>query len=49
MQIAKLSQLPREWNRGGEIKFTDLVTLVRQDFKDYDQLKSECGGIQTLL
>ncbi|XP_046447800.1 probable tRNA (uracil-O(2)-)-methyltransferase isoform X1 [Daphnia pulex] len=40
---------PGEWNSGGEINLTDLVTLVRQDFKDFDQLKSECGGIQTLL
>jgi tRNASer (uridine44-2'-O)-methyltransferase len=40
---------PGEWNPGGEINLTDLVTLVRQDFKDFDQLKSECGGIQTLL
>jgi tRNASer (uridine44-2'-O)-methyltransferase len=40
---------PGEWNPGGEINLTDLVTLVREDFKDFDQLKSECGGIQTLL
>ena len=38
-----------EWNRGGEINLTDLVGLLSRDFKDFHRLKSECGGIQTLL
>ncbi|KAI9562599.1 hypothetical protein GHT06_010053 [Daphnia sinensis] len=40
---------PGEWNQGGEINLTDLVTLVSQEFKDLRRLKNECGGIQTLL
>lgn len=40
---------PGQWNRGGEINLTDLVELLSKDFKDFHRLKSECGGIQTLL
>lgn len=38
-----------EWNCGGEINLTDLVSVLSKDFKDFHRLKSECGGIQTLL
>jgi tRNASer (uridine44-2'-O)-methyltransferase len=35
------------WNCGGELKLPEAVKLVSQDELKY--LKSECGGIQTLL
>lgn len=38
-----------QWNCGGEINLTDLVEMLSRDFKDFHRLKSECGGIQTLL
>lgn len=45
----KTQNQPGEWNPGGEVNLTDLVTLVSQEFKDFSRLKNECGGIQTLL
>lgn len=38
-----------KWNHGGEINLTDLVEMISKDFKNFHLLKSECGGIQTLL
>jgi len=37
------------WNAGGTIELPDLVDQIRRDFSDFDRLKSECGGLQTLL
>lgn len=37
------------WNAGGTIDLPDLVDQIRRDFSDFDRLKSECGGLQTLL
>jgi tRNASer (uridine44-2'-O)-methyltransferase len=36
-----------KWNCGKEIPISDAIKLIHQD--DLKQLKSECGGLQTLL
>lgn len=36
-----------EWNAGGIIQFSDLIKLIPQE--NLKKLKSECGGLQTLL
>ncbi|KRT85599.1 hypothetical protein AMK59_2716 [Oryctes borbonicus] len=35
------------WNRGGEISFNEIISSI--DKNDLKQLKSNCGGLQTLL
>nr|CAG4643282.1 EOG090X07W1 [Ilyocryptus agilis] len=50
--LLSCSTAPQEsdkWNPGGTVELPELVTILRRDFKDFDQLKNECGGIQTLL
>ena len=37
------------WNPGGTVEFPALVEALHRDFKDFDRLKKECGGLQTLL
>lgn len=37
------------WNAGGTVEFPALVEALVKDFKDFDRLKKECGGLQTLL
>lgn len=36
-----------DWNAGGIIQFSDLIKLIPQE--NLKKLKSECGGLQTLL
>ncbi|XP_058463807.1 probable tRNA (uracil-O(2)-)-methyltransferase [Malaya genurostris] len=37
----------KQWNAGGTVSISDLVNLIPQD--NLNSLKSECGGLQTLL
>jgi len=38
-----------QWNAGGTLVLGELVRLIGREFSDLHLLKSECGGIQTLL
>ena len=38
-----------KWNWGGKINITDLIDLLKKEFNNFNLLKSECGGVQTLL
>ena len=38
-----------QWNGGGTLNLSELVRLIAEEFSDFHRLKSECGGIQTLL
>ena len=37
------------WNPGATVNFSDLMESIRKEFNDFQRLKNECGGIQTLL
>lgn len=47
--LAAGSPAPGQWNAGGTLDLAELVRLIAEEFTDFHKLKSECGGIQTLL
>nr|CAG4642587.1 EOG090X07W1 [Evadne anonyx] len=47
--LASTPAVPGQWNGGGTLDLPELVALIAAEFSDFHLLKSECGGIQTLL